>query len=105
MGCHEMWVCPAFWPRCRQKVKQYIEQKQQTPKGAGAKRPPPWGAAEGGAIAVFFNVLLDFLSKMWPKCRAHPHFMAPHVGHTSICYNFLLDVITFPTRLYNVQNF
>ena len=20
------------------------------PKGAGAKRPPPWGAAEGGAL-------------------------------------------------------
>ena len=70
--------------------------KQQTPKGAGAKHPPPWGAAEGGAIAILFNVLLDFLSKMWPKCRAHSHFMAPHVGHTSICYNFLLDVITFP---------
>ena len=36
-GCHEMWVCPAFWP----------------------------------------------------------HFMAPSVGRTSICYNFLSDVTAF----------
>ena len=42
MGCNEMWVCPAFWPHFTEKVKQYIEKIQQTPKGAGASRRPPW---------------------------------------------------------------
>ena len=51
-----------------------------------------------GLVRVF-NVLLDFLRKMWPKCRAHPHFIAPHVGHTSISYDCLLKVITFQLRL------
>ena len=36
MGCNEMWACPAFWPHFTEKVKQYIETIQQTPKGAGA---------------------------------------------------------------------
>ena len=54
-GCHEMWVCPAFWPHFSQKVKKYIEKYnkrrlRRRPKGAGASRPPPWGAAEGGAL-------------------------------------------------------
>ena len=96
MGCNEMWVCPAFWPHFTEKVKQYIEQN--------TTKTGPLGVLPKAALLLyFFNVLLDFLCKMLPKCRAHPHFMAPHVGHTSICYNFLLDVITFPVRLYNTK--
>ena len=57
MGCHEMWVCPAFWPHFTEKVKQYIEKIQQKrclrqrPKGAGASRRPPW------VFVVFFQCI------------------------------------------------
>ena len=66
----------------------------------------PLGALPKAALLLyFFNVLLDFLCKMWPKCRARPHFIAPHVGHTSKSYDFLLKVITFQLRLYSACRF
>ena len=34
--------------------------KNNKPKGAGAKRPPPWGAAEGGTL-LFLLFLIAFL--------------------------------------------
>ena len=32
--------------------KSNQEYKNNKPKGAGAKRPPPWGAAEGGTVFI-----------------------------------------------------
>ena len=97
LGCNEMWVCPAFWPHFTKKVKQYIKENTTNTQGGRRFAPAPLGRCRTQRFCcIFVNVLLDFLCKMWPKCRAHPHFMAPHVGHTSICYNFLLDVITLP---------
>ena len=79
MGCNEMWVCPAFWPHFTEKVKQYIEKIQQTPKGAGAKRRPPWGAAEGSAFVVFCSM---YCLTFFVKC-------GQNVGHTHISWHLM----------------
>ena len=57
-GCHEMWVCPAFWPHLSQKVKKYIEKYnkrclRRRPKG------PPW--------FLLFYFSMYFLT-FWLKC-------------------------------------
>ena len=68
---------PKKAPKIDQKIDQTIDQKstkkssknptknwkQKIPKGAGAKRPPPWGAAEGGTFS-----LLNFCCLIF--CRA-----------------------------------
>ena len=40
--------------------KSNQEYKNNKPKGAGAKRPSPWGAAEGGTL-LFLLFLIAFL--------------------------------------------
>ena len=45
----------------RQKIKKSNQNyKNSKPKGAGAKRPPLWGAAEGGTL-LFLLFLIAFL--------------------------------------------
>ena len=68
--------------------------KKNTQGGARARSARPLGAPPRAVLDVF-NGALDFLAKMWPKRRAHPHFIAPRVGHTSIWFDFLLNGLTF----------
>ena len=36
-------------------MQNTTENRENTPKGAAAKRPPPWGAAEGRACVFFIS--------------------------------------------------
>ena len=79
----------------QRKSSNTLKKDNKHPRGPARSAGPLGALPKAALLLYFFNVLLDFLCKMLPKCRAHPHFIAPHVGPTSICYNFLLDVITF----------
>ena len=79
----------------QRKSSNTLKKYNKHPRGP-VRSACPLGALPKAALLLYFlNVLLDFLCKMWPKCRAHPHFIAPHVGHTSKSYDFLLKVMTF----------
>ena len=64
------YISASFFPRqlcCKGSGKQNHQKSNQKyknnkPKGARAKRAPPWGAAEGGALLflLFLSALLAF---------------------------------------------
>ena len=77
MGCHEMWVCPAFWPHFTKKVKQYIEQNttkalpSAAPQGGRRFAPAPLGVC-----CIFSMYCLTFSV----KC-------GQNAGHTHISWH------------------
>ena len=46
--------CAVHFGNISAKSQETYKKMQQNPKGAGAKRPPPWGAAEGGALLILY---------------------------------------------------
>ena len=81
---YHMPVCPTWGAmRCgcalhfgsilQRKSSNTLTKIQQTPKGAGARRRPPWGAAESSAFVVFCSMYCLTFSVKCCQNAGHTH--------------------------------